>query len=133
MASSHNHLQLANLNMWMRITQCSFLSRSFALAASAGTRACATSIRSLLFPDPTAHDQSPKVTTYRMAAPASSVGALLNDPKYADLEIRCDGKSFKLHRAIVCPRSKVLDIECSGGFLVDSHLPPGEDVSLIKS
>ncbi|KAF2165107.1 hypothetical protein M409DRAFT_24493 [Zasmidium cellare ATCC 36951] len=52
-----------------------------------------------------------------MAALASNIGALLHDPKYADLEIRCGGKSFKVHRAIVCSRSKVLDRECSGGFL----------------
>lgn len=54
------------------------------------------------------------------------MSALLNDSKYADLEIRCDGKTFKVHRAIVCPRSKVLDIECSGGFLVEWHLAIGE-------
>ena len=40
------------------------------------------------------------------------VGSLFNDPKYADLQVRCDGKIFYVHRAIVCSVSEVLANEC---------------------
>ncbi|KAK4498499.1 hypothetical protein PRZ48_011157 [Zasmidium cellare] len=51
-----------------------------------------------------------------MSAVIDGVRGLYLDTRYADLEIRCPGKRFKVHRAIVCPRSKVLDRECSSGF-----------------
>ncbi|KAL9533346.1 hypothetical protein SMMN14_03010 [Sphaerulina musiva] len=41
---------------------------------------------------------------------------LRKNPKYSDLEIRCDGRVFKLHRAIVCTMSKTLTKECDGQF-----------------
>ena len=44
----------------------------------------------------------------------NGIGSLLLDPKYSDLEIRCDGKTFRVHRAIVCSKSKVLAEECDG-------------------
>lgn len=43
---------------------------------------------------------------------------LRKNPKYSDLEIRCDGRVFKLHRAIVCTMSKTLTKECDGEFRV---------------
>lgn len=48
----------------------------------------------------------------------NSVRSLYLDTKYADLVIKCHGRSFKVHHAIVCPRSRVWDKECSGGFMV---------------
>ncbi|CAG8959316.1 hypothetical protein HYFRA_00013086 [Hymenoscyphus fraxineus] len=47
-----------------------------------------------------------------------AVGAsLLEDPKYADLEIRCQEKVYKVHQNIVCLQSKVLARCVDGGFL----------------
>lgn len=53
----------------------------------------------------------------RRSSLTSSIGDLLSSGKYSDLEIRCDGKIFKVHRNIVCGRSNVMDTECDGGFL----------------
>lgn len=39
-------------------------------------------------------------------------GSLLIDPKWADLEIRCHGRTYLAHRAIVCTASKVFDRQC---------------------
>lgn len=47
---------------------------------------------------------------------ATSIGELLLDPKYADLEIQCGGKRFLVHRPIVCKRSRVIERECDGLF-----------------
>lgn len=43
---------------------------------------------------------------------------LLMEEKYADLTIRCGGRDFKAHRAIVCTQSAFFDKACSGGFKV---------------
>ncbi|PFH61461.1 hypothetical protein XA68_17292 [Ophiocordyceps unilateralis] len=36
--------------------------------------------------------------------------------KYADLTIRCGGRDFKTHRAILCPQSSFFDKACHSGF-----------------
>ncbi|CAK4033961.1 BTB POZ domain-containing [Lecanosticta acicola] len=41
---------------------------------------------------------------------------LLDDPKYSDLEIVCDGHVFRVHRNVVCSQSRVLERECDGNF-----------------
>ncbi|KAI9719335.1 MAG: hypothetical protein M1828_006236 [Chrysothrix sp. TS-e1954] len=43
---------------------------------------------------------------------ASWTAALLNDKKYADLTMICDGKSYTVHKAVVCSRSPVLAAAC---------------------
>lgn len=53
----------------------------------------------------------------RRSSLTTSIGDLLATGKYSDLEIRCDGRSFIVHRNIVCGRSDVMDKECGGGFL----------------
>ncbi|KAK4550799.1 hypothetical protein LTR36_000379 [Oleoguttula mirabilis] len=45
-----------------------------------------------------------------------SIGSLLLDPKYSDLEIRCEGRSYNVHRAIVCSSSEVIARMCNGEF-----------------
>jgi hypothetical protein len=37
-----------------------------------------------------------------------AVGKLLQEPRYADLRIRCRGVQFRVHRNIVCARSERL-------------------------
>ncbi|CAK4033960.1 BTB POZ domain [Lecanosticta acicola] len=44
------------------------------------------------------------------------LGDLLENPKYSDLEIVCDGYVFQVHRNIVCLRSEVLAKECDGKY-----------------
>ena len=42
--------------------------------------------------------------------------SLLTSSKYSDLALECGGKEFKVHRAILCPRSPVFEAECDGAF-----------------
>lgn len=42
---------------------------------------------------------------------------LLDDPKYSDLQIICQGVTFHVHRNVVCPQSKVIERECDGEWL----------------
>ncbi|TKA79854.1 hypothetical protein B0A55_02797 [Friedmanniomyces simplex] len=52
------------------------------------------------------------------------MGSLLLNPRYSDLEIRCEGRSYLVHRLIVCSNSPVLAQECEGrepGNIVIEH------------
>ncbi|KAK1820317.1 hypothetical protein LTR12_005324 [Friedmanniomyces endolithicus] len=40
------------------------------------------------------------------------MGSLLREPKFWDLEIQCEGRSYYVHRLIVCSNSPVLAREC---------------------
>ncbi|KAH0543146.1 hypothetical protein FGG08_002491 [Glutinoglossum americanum] len=42
---------------------------------------------------------------------------ILKSGKYSDLTICCDSREFKVHRAIVCPRSRFFAAACDGEFL----------------
>ncbi|TKA40365.1 hypothetical protein B0A54_09314 [Friedmanniomyces endolithicus] len=42
------------------------------------------------------------------------MGSLLREPKFWDLEIKCEGRSYYVHRLIVCSNSPVLARECEG-------------------
>lgn len=53
-------------------------------------------------------------------AAANGIAKLRTDPKYPDLKIHCEGRVFQVHRAIVCPLSKVLAKECDGLFQVST-------------
>jgi len=48
--------------------------------------------------------------------------SLYGSEKYSDLTVVCgtdqNARTFKLHRAVVCPQSDFFDKACSGGFLV---------------
>ncbi len=47
---------------------------------------------------------------------------MLSTGKYSDLTVCCGLEVFKVHRAIVCPRSKFFAAACDGGFQVNhSH------------
>lgn len=59
-----------------------------------------------------------------MEALSSSLGNLLLDDKYTDLEIKCSGESFRVHRAVVCNKSAVLAEQCENGFLVSQSVKP---------
>ncbi|CAF9909829.1 hypothetical protein IMSHALPRED_008480 [Imshaugia aleurites] len=45
-----------------------------------------------------------------------SVSGILESSKYSDLTVRCGADEFKLHRAIVCPRSEFFAAACDGPF-----------------
>lgn len=40
------------------------------------------------------------------------IGSLLESGKYSDLVIVCDGRNFKVHKAVLCPQSEVITREC---------------------
>ncbi|KAJ5991369.1 hypothetical protein N7522_011576 [Penicillium canescens] len=42
--------------------------------------------------------------------------SLLDSGKYSDLMISCEGRNFKVHRAIVCSQSSFFDAAVKGGF-----------------
>jgi len=50
--------------------------------------------------------------------------SLYKDEKFSDLTVSCgpEGKSrtFKLHRAVICPQSPFFDKACTSGFQVSS-------------
>ncbi|RDA90593.1 hypothetical protein CP533_6939, partial [Ophiocordyceps camponoti-saundersi (nom. inval.)] len=57
---------------------------------------------------PTSNDPSPSI--YR------DLSRLLVDEKYSDLTIRCGGRNFKVHRAILCSQSAFFAKACDIGF-----------------
>ena len=44
---------------------------------------------------------------------------LLETGKYSDFIIECGGRQFKLHRSIICPQSKFLEVLCDSNFEVN--------------
>ncbi|KAL9613573.1 MAG: hypothetical protein Q9167_001906 [Letrouitia subvulpina] len=46
----------------------------------------------------------------------SSLGTLLDNPKFSDLVLRCQGQKFDVHQCIVCLNSPVFASACGGGF-----------------
>ena len=47
-----------------------------------------------------------------MAEIYQSLRTLLDNDEFADLEFHCGDKSFRLHRAIVCPQSQWFGNQC---------------------
>lgn len=48
-----------------------------------------------------------------------SLSGLFQSSKYSDLTVRCGSEEFKLHRAIICPRSTFFAAACDGHFQVN--------------
>ncbi|KAL2177482.1 uncharacterized protein P884DRAFT_269857 [Thermothelomyces heterothallicus CBS 202.75] len=46
----------------------------------------------------------------------SALSGLLTSGKFSDMIVRCGGREFKAHRAIVCPQSPFFDRAITGGF-----------------
>ena len=59
----------------------------------------------------TTGDIHTKINEHQLTALANTAKLLIN-PKYSDLTITCDGREFKVHKAIVCSASPVLAAEC---------------------
>ncbi|RSL71874.1 hypothetical protein CEP54_001185 [Fusarium duplospermum] len=51
----------------------------------------------------------------------ASLSTLLHSEKFSDMTIRCGGRDFKAHRAIVCTQSKFFDRALSSNFKVSCH------------
>ena len=47
-----------------------------------------------------------------------TIHRLYTTGKYTDLVVKCQGKEFKVHRAIVCSQSKPLAAALDNGFKV---------------
>lgn len=62
--------------------------------------------------DPTHHE-----------AMVTSLQTLFESSQYSDMNVRCGFEEFKLHRAIVCPRSKFFATACNGQVQVSIHAP----------
>ncbi len=52
--------------------------------------------------------------------PTALASDLFSSGRYSDLTIKCQGRVFKVHRAIVCLQSKPLAAAIEGGFKVGS-------------
>ncbi|KAI0913842.1 hypothetical protein F4823DRAFT_575669 [Ustulina deusta] len=53
-----------------------------------------------------------------MANVGTTVAQLLLSEKYSDLTLVCNGQEFRVHKAIVCPQSPVIDSALKGRFEV---------------
>ncbi|KAH8880254.1 hypothetical protein GQ53DRAFT_670182 [Thozetella sp. PMI_491] len=61
---------------------------------------------------------SPPVRSAATRATASpSLASLYRDERYSDLLLTCQGRKFKVHKAIVCPQCPFFDRACTSGFL----------------
>lgn len=47
-----------------------------------------------------------------------NVLTLFNNPDYADFTIKCGGRQWSVHKAIICPHSKFFAAVCRGPFQV---------------
>ncbi|KAL2019046.1 hypothetical protein VTK56DRAFT_10150 [Thermocarpiscus australiensis] len=56
------------------------------------------------------------IESLRTTSIFSSLSSLLLSEKYSDMIIRCGGREFKAHRAIVCSQSSFFDKALSSGF-----------------
>ncbi|MCJ1282827.1 hypothetical protein MMC26_002153 [Xylographa opegraphella] len=45
-----------------------------------------------------------------------SLAGVKRTSKYSDLVIRCHEREWKVHRVVICPRSKFFEIACDGDF-----------------
>jgi hypothetical protein len=52
---------------------------------------------------------NPRIDNDSYAVTASSISELLHSGDYSDLQIICRDEVYNVHRAIVCPRSKVIE------------------------
>lgn len=52
------------------------------------------------------------------SVPSERFAELMISGKYSDLVLECQGKQFKVHRAIVCGHSPVLAAACDSDFKV---------------
>lgn len=53
-------------------------------------------------------------------AALNNIARLMNDPKYSDFTIKCGGKSWHVHKAILCSASAVIARACESKMLEDS-------------
>jgi hypothetical protein len=57
--------------------------------------------------------------------PATDSSSLYDTGKYTDMTVKCQGKEWKVHRAIVCSQSKPLAAAMDGKFKVSFFLETG--------
>lgn len=62
-----------------------------------------------------------------------STSQLLASKEYTDLTLVCDGRTFNVHKAIVCAQSPMLAAACKGPFQVRHRPCDGERVALTTS
>jgi len=67
----------------------------------------------------THHDATePEADDLQVPSIYAGISALLGSDKFSDMAIRCGGREFKAHRAIVCSQSRFFDCALTGGFAV---------------
>ena len=52
---------------------------------------------------------------------SSVLGTLMRSPKFSDLEFVCEGQGIKVHKAIVCTQSSVIDKSANHEFFVEGQ------------
>ena len=66
----------------------------------------------------TNHDRSSGMADIHKDGAVAGNISLLTSQLYSDITIRCSSVEYKLHRAIICPRSSFFTAACSGEFIV---------------
>jgi hypothetical protein len=42
--------------------------------------------------------------------------SMFNDPQYSDLTVKCEGRTWKVHKVVVCPQVRFFTKACDGRF-----------------
>ena len=66
--------------------------------------------------DENREDNTLTMATFHFDGMLHAMKTILESTAYSDLTVSCGGQEFRVHRAVICPRSPFFAAACSGEF-----------------